>query len=99
MIELLSGGCYCSLQEATLGAVDEQTGEKENEMQTQHSKSSRNGMNGRQRLKSRIGGSRKNGYVHVAKPAMATEIQRTLGIKRIHIANMMRAFAAAGVKV
>jgi hypothetical protein len=68
-------------------------------MQKKHSKNAEAGVCGRQSLKSRSDGNHKNGFMHVASPATASEIQRTLGIKRSHIDNMMRAFAAAGVKI
>jgi hypothetical protein len=71
----------------------------ENDMQKRHSKSARNGTNGPKSLKSGDGGSRKNGYVHVISPATASEIRRALGIKPSDTRNVMRAFAAAGVKV
>jgi hypothetical protein len=41
----------------------------------------------------------KNGHVHVISPATASEIRRTLGIRSTQIANVLRAFHDAGVKV
>jgi hypothetical protein len=72
---------------------------KENEMQKRHSKNARNGMNGPKSLKSGVGVSCKNGYVHLISPATASEIRRAIGIKPSHTKTMMRAFAAAGIKI
>jgi hypothetical protein len=58
-----------------------------------------NGGQGRQNLKSRLGTSRKNGFVHVVSPATVSEIERALGITKTQKANVLRAFAAAGVKL
>jgi hypothetical protein len=71
----------------------------ENDMQKRHSKIARNGINGPKSLKSGVGGSRKKGYVHVISPATASEIRRAVGIRPSHTRNVMRAFAAAGIKV
>jgi len=57
------------------------------------------GVYGRQTLKSPLATSRKNGFVHVASPATACEIERALGITKAQKANVLRAFAAAGVKL
>jgi hypothetical protein len=60
---------------------------------------SRNGIHGRPSLKLRVETDRKNGFVHVVSPATASDIERTLGITKIQKANVLRAFAAAGVKL
>ena len=65
----------------------------------QRGQKSGDGSHGRPRLKSQLGGSRKNGFVHVVSPATASEIERELGITKIQKANVLRAFAAAGVKL
>jgi hypothetical protein len=57
------------------------------------------GMRSRQSIGVRPGTRQKNGYVHVISPATASEIRRTLRIKSTQIANILRAFDAAGVKV
>jgi hypothetical protein len=48
--------------------------------------------------------TRKNGlakehYVHVISPATASEIRKTLRIRRSQVRNILRAFNAVGVKV
>ncbi len=63
------------------------------------SQKSGNGAHGQQRLKSRLGTSRENGFVHVISPATASEIERALGIKKAQVVNILRAFEVAGVKV
>jgi hypothetical protein len=63
------------------------------------SKESGNGLHGRQSLNTRFGTGRKNGFVHVVSPATVSEIERALGITKSQKANVLRAFAAAGVKL
>jgi len=41
----------------------------------------------------------KNGYVHVASPATATEMRKVLGITGTNVRNALRALRSAGVKV
>jgi GTP-sensing pleiotropic transcriptional regulator CodY len=43
--------------------------------------------------------SRRNGHVDVVSPATASEIRRTLGIRKIQIQNALRALEAAGVAI
>lgn len=68
-------------------------------MQKSHSKKAGNGVRRIKSLKLRLGGRRKNGYVHVTRPGTVSEIRRTLGIKPSHIRNVLRAFKAAGVEL
>jgi hypothetical protein len=58
-----------------------------------------NGIHVRQNIKVRTGARQKNGFVHVASPATASEIRRTLGITKTQIRNVRRAFLAAGIKI
>ncbi len=54
------------------------------------------------RMRVREGGSgacHTNGHIHVISSATASEIRNTLRIKRTQIANILRAFEAAGVEV
>jgi hypothetical protein len=67
-------------------------------MQKDHSKKAGNGMRRIKSVKLRLGGSTKNGYVHVTRAGTVFEIHRTLGIKPSHFRNMLRAFKAAGVE-
>jgi len=60
---------------------------------------SRNGVRVSRSLKSGLGNGRKNGFVHVVSPATASEMERALGITKMQKANVLRAFAAAGVKL
>jgi hypothetical protein len=63
------------------------------------SRKSGNGVYGQRSLKTQLGTSRKNGFVHVVSPATASEIEKALGITKTQKANVLRVFAAAGVKL
>lgn len=58
-----------------------------------------NRVRGRQGPKPRLVKGRKNGFVHVASPATASQIERALGITKAQKANVLRAFGASGVKL
>jgi hypothetical protein len=58
-----------------------------------------NGLFGRGRPKARVSARQKSTFVHVVAPATASQIERALGITKTQKANMLRAFAAAGVKL
>jgi hypothetical protein len=58
-----------------------------------------NGVIGRGRPKTPIGARRKSSFIHVVAPATASQIERALGITKTQKTKMLRAFAAAGVKL
>jgi hypothetical protein len=62
-------------------------------------KESGNGAPGLRSLNTRFGRGRKNGFVHMASPATVSENEKAPGITKTQKAVVLRAFAAAGVKL